>query len=361
NFHWTAGVFLYQNTEERDDVRFFGTDIGFAVPDFAPLAPFRQFDDPVTDRKGIAAFGQATYDITDRLSLTGGLRADYEDVEASVDRTYSTPVLPETSFTDKANFDAISPKAAVGYEVNDEVFLFANFAKGFRPGGVNTFVVNPEDAPFEPETSLNYELGVKSNLLEDRLKLNLTAFYINYRDQQVFTVIDLANFVIGTDNVGESRSYGLELESKWVAARGLDFTLNLGYLDTEITKYNPRDFSTGEILDFSGNDLPLAAEFNGNLNVNYKVPITDKWSFESSLDYNYQSEFFFSVDNDISQDAYGLLNGRIGITSKNLDLFVWGKNITDEAYYSYGYGVGGFNAASFGLPQTYGATLTAKF
>ncbi|WP_074407930.1 TonB-dependent receptor [Aquimarina megaterium] len=360
NFHWVGGVFFYQNTEERDDVRFFGTDIGFAVPDYAPLAPFRQIEDPETNRKGIAVFGQVTYDITDRLSLTGGLRADYEDVKASVTRTYSTPAIVGNSFSDKANFNAISPKAALGYDVNDNVFLFANFAKGFRPGGINTFVFNPEDAPFEPETSLNYELGIKTNLMKDRLKLNLTGFFINYKDQQVFTVLDLANFVIGTDNIGESRSYGLELESKWVAARGLDFTLNLGYLNTEITKYNPIDFNTGTTLDYSGNDLPLAAEFNGNLNINYKFPLNKKFNLETSVDYNYQSEFFFSVDNDILQDAYGLLNGRIGITSKNLDLFFWSKNITDEAYYSYGYGVGGFNAASFGLPQTYGATLTAK-
>ncbi|KQC30398.1 TonB-dependent receptor [Flagellimonas eckloniae] len=361
SLQWTAGVFLYQNKEEREDIRRFGNDIGLAAPDFAPLAPFNQIELPIADRKGIAVFGQATYEISDKLSVTGGMRADYEEVEASVVRTFSNPALPGNSFSDDATFDALSPKVSLGYDVNDNVFLFANYAKGFRPGGINTFVTDPDAAPFEPEKSSNYEAGVKTNLLNNRLKLNLTGFFINYKDQQVFTVLDLTSFVIGTDNIGESRSYGLELESKWVAAKGLDFTLNLGYLNTEITKYNPIDFNTGEELDFSGNSIPLAAEFNGNMNVNYKLPLNKKFNLETSLDYNYQSDFFFSVDNDTTQDEYGLLNGRIGFTSKNLDLFVWGKNITDEAYYSYGYGVGGFNAASFGLPQTYGVTLTGKF
>jgi iron complex outermembrane receptor protein len=361
DLHWTAGVFLYKNKEERDDVRFFGVDTGLVQPDFATLAPFQQIEDLVTNRKGVSIFGQATYDISEKLSLTAGLRADYEDVKASVVRSYTTLEISGNSFADEANYNAISPKVALGYDINDDVFLFANFSKGFRPGGINTFVFNPEDAPVEPENSLNYEVGVKTNLFNDKLKLNLIGFYINYKDQQVFTVLDLANFVIGNDNIGESRSYGLELESKWIATRGLDFTLNLGYLDTKIKKYNPIDFNTGTVLDYSGNDLPLAAEFNGNFNMNYKFPFTEKFNLETSIDYNYQSEFFFSVDNDIFQDAYGLLNGRIGVTTKNLHLFVWGKNITDEAYYSYGYGVGDFNAASFGLPQTYGVTLTAKF
>jgi len=131
--NWTSGVFLYKNDERRIDTRFNGVDIGFFVPDFAAIAPFRQIDTPNIDRQGIALFGQASYDITDKLVLTGGLRFDYEEVDASVNRTYSTAVLPEASFSESANFDAVSPKVALSYQLNDNVFLFANVAKGFRP------------------------------------------------------------------------------------------------------------------------------------------------------------------------------------------------------------------------------------
>jgi len=174
-------------------------------------------------------------------------------------------------------------------------------------------------------------------------------------------VIDLANFVIGVDNIGESRSLGLEFESEWAATKGLNFKLNLGYLNTEVLDYAPIDFETGTPNDLSGSNLPLSPDFNGNLNVNYIVELSKKINFEASVDYNYQSEFSFNFNNDANQESYGLLNSRIGLTSKNIDFFIWGKNITDEVFYSYGYGVGSFKAASFGLPQTYGATLTAKF
>ena len=143
-------------------------------------------------------------------------------------------------------------------------------------------------------------------------------------------------------------------------------------LNTEITDYSTLNPATGEPTSFEGNSLPNSPEFTGNLNVNYIQPLTKKINFETSIDYNYQSDVFFdfgqfptpelpTAENVLIQEAYGLLNGRLGLTSKNLDLFLWGKNLTDETYFSYGYGVGGFNAASFALPRTYGVTLTGKF
>ncbi len=371
-FQWTTGVFLYRTERENLDNLRVGTDIGLVDTDLAPFAPFNRFDTPKIVQQGVAVFGQASFAITDKLTITGGLRYDHEEVDADVGRTFTNPVFPDGSFSESAAFDAISPKVALSFQATEDVFLFANAARGFRPGGVNTFVTDPDNAPFDPENTWNYEGGIKTNLLENRLKLNLTAFFINYTDQQVFTLLNQETFDFGTDNIGESRSYGLELESQWAATKGLNFTLNLGYLNTEITDYITPNPDTLQEVDFSGNELAYSPEFTGNLNVNYIQPLNKKMNLEASVDYNYQSDMFFDFgqfptaqlptsENQLLQEAYGLLNGRIGITTKNLDVFVWGKNITDEVYFSYGYGVGSFNAAAFGLPQTYGATVTAKF
>ncbi|MEM8762227.1 MAG: TonB-dependent receptor [Bacteroidota bacterium] len=371
-FNWTTGVFLYLTDRENLDQLRVGNDAGILDPNLVPLVPYNQIDRPNVEQKGVAVFGQASYDLTKELTLTAGIRYDHEEVDAAVNRVFTSPAFPEGSFAESATFDAFSPKVALGYQAADDVFLFANVARGFRPGGVNTFVSDVENAPFDPESTWNYEVGLKTNLIENRLKFNLTAFLINYSDQQIFTILDLEAFDFGTDNIGESRSYGLELESQWAATRGLNFTLNLGYLNTEITDYITINPATGLPVDFEGNDLPNSPEFSGNLNVNYIQPLSKKINLETSLDYNYQSDMFFDFgqfptegaptpENQLLQEAYGLLNGRIGLTSKNLDFFIWGKNITDEEYFSYGYGIGGFNAASFALPQTYGATLTAKF
>ncbi|MCG8389735.1 MAG: TonB-dependent receptor [Cytophagales bacterium] len=358
-WQWTGGIFLYRNQNENEDILFVGED------NTAENAPYQRLDEIEVIQKGVAVYGQSSYDLTSQLSATAGLRFDYEDVTADVDRTFSTTAIPEGSFSEGADFTAISPKVALSYQAHNNVFLFANVARGYRPGGINIFATNLQDAPFDPENTINYELGLKSNLLKNRFKFNVVGFWINYTDQQVFTILDGPTFNFGTDNIGESRSYGVEVESQWIVSKGLVFNANLGYLDTEILDYSPStiDEDTFEeiVLDESGNDLPVSPSFNGNVNVNYILPLTPKFNLEASVDYIYQSDMYFDVANNMLQEAYGLLNGRVGVTSKNLDIFVWGKNITDEAYFGYGYGVGGFNATSFGLPRTYGATLTAKF
>ncbi|MEM8507662.1 MAG: TonB-dependent receptor [Bacteroidota bacterium] len=359
---WTAGTFLFLlNREEATQV-----DIGVDAtpllpPEFAPLVPYSQIDNTDFERRGIALFGQASYELSDKLTVTAGFRYDNEEVTADVNRVFTAPELPDGSFMESTSFDAISPKLALGYQANPDVFVFVNAARGFRPGTVNTFVLDPANAPVDPENTWNFEAGVKTNLFENRLKLNLTGFFIDYTNQQVFTVINLETFNVGTDNIGESISFGVELESQWAATKNLSFNLNLGYLNTEIRDYEFRDPGTGEPGDFSGNDLIFAPEFNGNLNVNYIQPLNDKINIEATADYNYQSDIFFDFGNLFMQEAYGLLNGRLGVTSRNLDVFVWGKNLTDEVYYSYGFGAGSFASASFALPRTYGVSLTGKF
>ncbi|MEM6736996.1 MAG: TonB-dependent receptor [Bacteroidota bacterium] len=359
-FEWTTGIFAYKTQNETDDILFSGAD---NIQD--PFAPNQRNDETERKQEGIAVFGQTSYNLTNKLKLTGGLRFDYEEASASVTQVSSVPGLPVNSFDESADFTALSPKLSLGYQAKTDVFLFVNIARGFRPGGINTFVTNPADAPYDPENTINYEAGLKSNFMNNRIKFNVTGFYIRYSDQQVFTVLDVGTFNFGTDNVGKSRSLGLEIESQWVATKGLTFSTNLGYLNTEILDYisSGIDFNTGAEIqnDESGNDLPVSPEFNGNLNANYILPINDRFNLETSVDYIYQTEIFWNVQNDITQDAYGLLNAKIGVTSKNMDVFFWGKNLTDIAYFSYGYGVGGFSGASFGLPQTYGFTVTGKF
>ena len=163
------------------------------------------------------------------------------------------------------------------------------------------------------------------------------------------------------DNIGSSENYGLELEGQWAVAKGFDLRMNMGYLHTEVLEYAPVDSETGMVTDLAGKQLTLAPEFNGNIAANYTVPVTDKIQFNASMEYDFKSEFYFNFENDAKQEAYGLLNGRLGFSSKGVDLHFWAKNISDVKYFSYGYGVGSYRAASFGLPQTYGISTTFKF
>lgn len=354
DLEWVAGIFAFHNKQDRLDDKRNGVDSGKAG------APFSTFEDIELVQKGIAAYSQFSYHL-DKFAVTGGLRYDFESTSVKVSRTLSNSSAPAQTFSEQADFNAISPKITLSYQANDNVFLFTSLAKGYRPGGVNQFVADLSVAPYDPEKTLNYELGLKTNLFDNKMKLNLTGFYTSYTDQQIFTVLNLSNFDFGLDNIGKSRVYGIELESKFFAAKGLHFDMNLGYLNTKVLEYETFDFKKKTFVDASGGDLPLSPVFNGMIGAYYAVPVSKKLNFETNISYIYQSDMYFDLPEDLLQESYGLLNSRIGITSKNIDFFIWGKNITDEAYYSYGFGISGFNAASFALPRTYGATLTAKF
>ena len=358
---WTTGVFAYRNTNKNIDDFRTGTDMALMDPSQADIVPYERNDDIVLTQTGVAIYGETSYALTDLLTTTLGLRYDFEETQADIARTYSSPLFPASDFNPSASFNALSPKLALSFQASDGIFVFANISRGFRAGGINQFVLDEEKVAFDPENTLNAEIGLKTTLLENRLRANLTAFYINYTDQQVYTILNLQNFDFGTDNIGESRSIGIEFESQVALTKSIKFGLNLGYLDTEILDYMPIDFGTFAQVDYSGNKLPLSPELNGNFNLNFIQPVSDRINIEASLDYIFQSDIYFEVSNNTSQEAYGLLNGRIGITSRNIDFFIWAKNLADKVYFSYGYGVGGFNAASYGMPRTVGAALTAKF
>ncbi len=375
NFNWVGGLYLYY--VDREDIT---PTVSTALAGNS-AGEFTQRLDSNIQQTGLALFGQADYELTSQLSILLGLRYEIERSEITAIREHFrngqnfedpgnsvfTPGGPlpsplvNSSFETDATFNALSPKVGVNYEVSDDLFLFGNMARGYRPGGLNQFVNDQEAAQYDPEFSWNYELGVKSSWLNNRLKANFTAFYINWEDQQLFTVVDQTTFQFGVDNVGESTSQGVELEMNYLPVKGLDLTANVGYLSTEITDYEVVGF-TGELVNNEGNQQGYSPEWNGNFSANYERKLGPKTTAFMGLDYIFQSEMFFDPENTVKQVSYGLLNGRIGASYQGFEVSLWGKNITDEVYFSYGYGVGGAASfASYGLPATYGFNTVYRF
>lgn len=373
--NWIGGMYLYY-VDREDITPTVSTELAGNT-----AGEFTQRLDANIQQTGLALFGQADYELTSQLSVLLGLRYEIERSEITAIREHFrngqnfedpnnivfTPDGPRpsplvnSSFRTDATFDALSPKIGLDYEVSDDLFLFGNFARGYRPGGLNQFVADEDAAQYDPEFSWNYELGVKSSWLNNRLKANLTAFYINWQDQQLFTVVDQTTFLFGVDNVGESTSQGVELEMNYLPVKGLDLTANIGYLSTEITDYEVTVF-TGELVNNEGNQQGYSPEWNGNFSANYERKLGSNTTAFIGLDYIFQSEMFFDPENTVKQESYGLLNGRIGAGYQGFEVSLWGKNITDEVYFSYGYGVGGAASfGSYGLPRTYGFTTTYRF
>ncbi|WP_299465667.1 TonB-dependent receptor [uncultured Microscilla sp.] len=299
----------------------------------------------------------------------GGLRYEMERNHTTVDKSflrngdphYAFPALGliPARFNEMAAYSAISPKVGLSYQMTPEIMTYANVARGYRPGGINPFTTDVNTMVFDPEFSWNYEVGLKTTLWNKRLRANLTGFYIDYEGQQLFTLIDLNTFNFGRDNIGRSISYGLELETEWLILSGLTATANLGYLETEITDFKVIGFA-GEVNN-RGNRQGYSPQWNGNLGLNYQKKL-GQISLGITVDYQYQTAMFFDPENNLEQEAYGLLNSRLTIGYKGVTLGLWAQNLTNEVYFSYGYGIsGGGLFASYGLPRTLGSTLTLKF
>ncbi len=372
NLQWLAGVFVYNfNIDGQEDNEFGIANAGFATdPEAAAQYPYTLITVSEQQHTGFAAFGNAEYMIMKSLRVNGGLRFEREEAQADVSRSYTKDgndnyqypnlgVFPAT-FEETETFSAASPKVGISYDVLDNVMLYGNIARGYRPGGFNSFAANEDAAKFAPEYSWNYEAGIKSMFMQNRIKVNLTGFYIDYQDQQLYTILDIATFNIGRDNLSRSVSIGAELETELALLEGLTAFINVGVLDTEITDY--KAITTVGELDYTGNKQGYSPQFNGNLGLNYEIPINDLLTLKATADYQYQTDMFFDPENTIQQDAYSLLNARLVVSTEMVDLIFWGQNLTDETYYSYGYnfaGVGGF--ANYGLPRTFGSKLSVKF
>ena len=370
-FQWLAGVFGYLVKRNETQNIESGADNAFSAPDPITAAqyPYITIDKNEIEQRGFSVFANLTYGLTDRLSIIGGLRYEIESNNTSVDKsfsrngdpTYSFPALgliPD-QFSETTTFGAFSPKIGLSYQMTPEVMTYANVARGYRPGGINPFTTNADAVVFDPEFSWNYEVGIKTTLLNKRIRTNLTGFYIDYEGQQLFTIIDIATFNFGRDNIGRSISYGVELETEWIVASGLTATLNVGYLETEITDFKVIGFA-GEV-DNKGNRQAYSPQWNGNLGLNYQKKV-GQINLGVTVDYQYQTAMYFDPENTLEQEAYGLLNSRLTIGYRGVSLAFWAQNLTDEIYFSYGYGVsGGGLFASYGLPRTLGTTLTLKF
>ncbi|MEM1259142.1 MAG: TonB-dependent receptor [Bacteroidota bacterium] len=370
---WIGGLYLYSVSNQSDRRTRNGVDNAFnpmLPPESAAQYPYDQLADNEISQMGLSIFGQASYLLTDKLTATAGLRYEIEDSSLEVDNSFEKDgqdfVFPPlgavpAQFDEETEFSAVSPKFSLGYQASENSLLFVNVTRGYRPGGVNEFVLDESRATFDPEFSWNYELGSKNTFWNNKVKLNVTLFYISYTDQQLFNVLDLTTFSIGRENIGNSESYGAELETEFIVTKGLNLIGNLGYLKTEFTDYTYIGF-TGTEINNEGNMQVMSPEWSGSLGANYTANLNKKWKGSIVIDYQFQSEVFFDPENTASQDGYGLLNGRLVAGSKNLEVALWAKNLTDETYLSYGYSVSGSGIfASYGLPQTYGVTLTGKF
>ncbi len=372
---WTWQTGLYFASEEVDRTEgsllnapaFLMASLG---PELA-LAYSPSFDRAIqaNTTTSYAAFGQATFRITDAWDITAGLRYTEETKDYS-NTSIMTPLEDSTqpelidSFSGENTWSAPTYKLVTNYHFADEAMVYLSAASGFKSGGYNySSTLSPSvGEPFNEENAVNYELGLKSTWFDSTLRANAAIFHTEYTDLQVlqqFLCDDCTIAPLVTKNAGEALSEGVELELTYLLGDHLTFTGSYAYLDARYTELE------GVLAQDVGNFLRNAPRNTFNAAVNYMTDLSFGGSMKARLEYVHKEKAYQDTSNyEYSAiPEYRFYDARLAYTSpgESWELALWGKNIFDEEYYLHNYQAPPFGAIH--IPATganYGLTFTWK-
>ena len=311
-----------------------------------------------------ALFGESTYSLSDKLSGTFGLRYTFEEKQFDFRREPGSGAAPVV-LSNQDDWDALSPRFNLAYQASENALIYVSASRGFKSGGFNG---RPQSRlaldAYDPETVWAYEVGWKTDLANDRLRLNGAAFFNDYRDIQFSASLNVdGNPVFVIQNAGKAEVKGFELELSARPRKGLELAAGIGYIDAEYTELDDVD-PNSVTLD---GVIPKTPEWSFNFGPQYAFPVKGGGTVTLRADYSYRSEVFNDIQNtpEIVQDGYGLLSSRIAWTSQSGDweTSLFGTNLSDEEYLEHG-----FFAAAFGVsvgvagrPREWGLSVRRRF
>lgn len=365
-FSFVAGLYYYNDDVFHNRL----TDYRFYNFGATPLGG--RFNFASTNKTdAYAVFINGVYEITGRLKLQAGLRWSQDEKDhvtvgsgANFSRFRNAGVtIPGYTAPASAKWDAFTPTASLNYQVTDDAFVYATASRGFKSGGFNDTDNDLQSAlrPFNPEYVWNYEIGARTEWFDRRLRLNATAFYMDYTDLQV-TVITIVTPGLPptgvSGNAGKSTIKGFELEWTAVPVQGLNVYGSYTYTDGKI-----KSLVTGT-LNLAGKDIPRAPKNKFFLGANFTRDL-GLVTATARVDYSRQSSFFSTINNLPSELIHKQHNWDAGLTlaptGKPYSLELWGKNLSNELSITTISDVTGDGYAQYAPPRTYGVTLSIKY
>lgn len=355
---WVTGLY-YFNEYAEDDNRF-----NVALEFFGGAANFEQ--DLEIKNTSYAAYGQATYDLTDQLNLTVGARVTTEKKTVGRRQTGQDSISPDGTWT---NF---LPRIGLDYHFMPHVMAYVSAAEGSKSGGFNGRAASvAEFNRFAPEKVWTYELGMRSDLWEQRIRFNATVFYSRYTDMQVQLNKSVTDPVTGNPvpftvvgNIPSADIRGGEAELTVIPVERLKLIAGLGITDGKYLELLPGAPMTldDEFINTPKTTYNLAAE--------YSVPLAADYDATGRLDYIHKSKIEYDYGNSplVSQSAFGLLNARLTLDARKygLSLSVFGTNLTNKVYAVGGHDDGvqgslGFVLQQMAPPREWGVSAEYKF
>ena len=317
--------------------------------------------------KSYALFGQLQWEPIEKLSLTLGGRYSWDEKDVVFDTRSTVPGFIISNFTTPISrkWNSFDPSASLSYKINDDVLAYVSYTSGFKSGAFQFIAVSPVVAQqvANPESVDSYEAGMRTTLLDRRLRLNAAVFSMDYRDLQQLRVIQFAPGVtaILTANAASSKIKGFEMEGRAVFDNNWSLDFSYGHLDAKFKNY-----IFDPTLDFSGNRMQRAPKHTLSLGLNFEAD-TSLGDLTTRIGYSYRSSIFFEADNNVvdpesSEGSLGLWDASMNLKNGNWTFGIWGRNLTDERYRRQVLNsTGNAQRGIWAEPRTFGARISYNF
>jgi iron complex outermembrane receptor protein len=393
---WIAGMFYFDDEAGFDPIHFTGAA-------FAPL-PFVNSYGIVTTQS-FAVFAEATGTIFRDTHLTGGARYTWDDRTVRAGAMFGNDTrVPAPNSPQSKSWSSPSWRLVLDHQLTPDIMAYLGYSRGFKSGLFNPVVLPgfPIDEPVDPETINAYTIGLKSEHLEHRLRVNIEGFYYDYNNIQVTQILSAVSHIT---NAARATIKGVDLDISAVPVDRLTLTASLEVMEgryeafpngtffvydpvaggncTFVVASPPAPVPCGGVIpphhdpatggwDLKGNHTIQTPPFSMSLMGQYEIP-TPLGRFDLNLSWTHTGNYFASADNgkgqippssseNNAQDLIDVFNGSLGWTSSDagLEVRLWAKNLTDERYWSFADEISFATFYSPAPPRTYGLTFTKR-
>ncbi|MFC3050676.1 TonB-dependent receptor [Kordiimonas pumila] len=376
-FNWVAGASYLKETQDNDQIDWIGiwaTQGG--TPRYAGEGGYTPAYRGLSNdnMKSIGFFANAFWDISSSLHLSAGARYSIETTQfgskfnfdtANLNPDFVSPIT-DADLRPEAKIKKFSPRIALNYDLTENATVYAQFSTGYRAGYGNDAQSVSVGAPEKvlPEKLINYELGYKAQLLDNRVNVAAAVFLMDYTSLQVEELLDPAlnpfPFNIYYDiNAGKAQSKGFELEAEALVTRELVLDASIGYTKATIKEV------TLDSVDYTDVGMPNVRPWTVSLSATYTKPIKDDIEGIIKLDYQYQDSLQWRgvlPDPRFYVDAYNTVDLSIGLQTDSWTVTAYFENVLNEKYHSaVGWETVGFRGPLlYTEPRMFGIRLTYK-
>jgi iron complex outermembrane receptor protein len=404
---WLTGLYYLSDDHDRvDGRRWFQEDFSVYGPG-PPFSPTTVQAVSNSETQSLGVFGELNFDFTDQLTATVGARYSSDEKDfiishngtgfdgpvsnflADVPPNWPDPNDPSTSCAAQAatpesrcsigfsnaiasdDWDHLSYRVSLAYDINDDVMVYGTISEAYKTGGYNGEPQTAEDAvvPYNEETAMNFEFGLKSEWA-DRLRLNVSVFYVEYDDQQVnvFRTAPSGFVTQAVDNAAESEVLGIEVDYTWQVNDYFRLSGTFASLDAElkntVLQVGPAPTDTA---DLSGNRPNNVPEWTATLVGEVEFPLDGGSKISLRADWRGRGEIYNDLSNTVSLERPGtdIFGARVAWTSADSrwEITAWGRNLTEEADVLNIGPAPPFlndNPVGYGPPMTYGGTVSYR-